>query len=1047
MTTTKKANRLVASAWIAVAVASAAPIVALAQIEEVVVTTRKREENLQDIPLAVSAISAEQIQRQGINSLADVVQNQPSVKFDQSFGPADNRITVRGLSNTRGRSNVAFLIDGIDVTTENLISAGSGLLANRRLLSDVERIEVVKGPQSALFGRSAFAGALSYITKEPGDEFEGRVNLDVGDYGRRTVDGGISGPLTDTISLAVSGVQFNEDGYYTNSQSGADVGGSDGVGGALTAMWRPTDAVKIKGRLETSKEHYDPRAVVNLQGDTPVYLDGPLMAGAQAIVKPIIASDVYGQQVIDYNNSLPTPVNAPVTTQDWQKGSSGGTNLFNFGTYCPKSGFDPLNITGRPGFCLPRNIGSANGQVVSLSEDPTTGGEFPGTDTRTFRASLLASIDLGYGLVSSYTGWTDFNSTDVYDQDYQASSAPDFNGNGQIPYTYDANGNVLSGRRDTLMGQQGSNQETDTKQFSQEFRYETQWDGPWKLTGGVLYWQDHRLLKDKNNIISCSPFSRNLTTGSPLLDGDGNPVLDANGSPVIDPTTGSLAEVPGLCDGSTVTYDGLTAPTLTSWQDVYRQIGVYDSVRYPNATPGATASTWDATTRHWSFYARVDWALTDELNLSIEDRFVNEESSMTKPSGSSCSELAFAAGSFNTGTRIPWLDQTRTLCDNERVMFGYINNEILTPPNVLPIELTWRYIEGSTSSSYNTPKLTLDWSPIEDTKLFFSYAYAQKPGGINALIGGGASAPPTIENERFDPEKLKAYELGLKTQFEAAGFWQFNSSLFLQDYTAKQVSIQVLDSAGVANPRVVNASGAEVWGFEFETIWQPEFMEGLLLSLSGTLLDASYTDWTDDTRNLVRAAAYGSCPLVYKYTGRDGVEQVAEDPADITIEDTSRQQNGQYDNDGINAGDAQPVAYCRLDYAGNDLERTPTQSYAASMRIQRPFLDTPYEYLFELSGSWQSERWAEPENLVEFDSYALMDLRIGLVSDQWEVIAYVDNVLDDDTFKTGGSGPDFGDQVTDLGFTAGLGTTHYFANMPDPRVFGIRAGYRFGAGR
>ena len=192
MSTTKNANSLVASAWIAVAIGSSVPVTVLAQIEEVVVTTRKREENLQDIPLAVSAITAEQIQRQGINSLADVVQNQPSVKFDQSFGPADNRITVRGLSNTRGRSNVAFLIDGIAVTTENLISAGSGLLANRRLLSDVERIEVVKGPQSALFGRSAFAGAISYITKEPGDEFEGRVNLDVGDYGRRTVDGGIS---------------------------------------------------------------------------------------------------------------------------------------------------------------------------------------------------------------------------------------------------------------------------------------------------------------------------------------------------------------------------------------------------------------------------------------------------------------------------------------------------------------------------------------------------------------------------------------------------------------------------------------------------------------------------------------------------------------------------------------------------------------------------------------------------------------------------------------------------------------------------------------
>ena len=628
MSTTKKANSLVASAWIAVAVGSTVPIAALAQIEEVVVTTRKREENLQDIPLAVSAISAEQIQRQGISSLSDVVENQPSVQFDQSFGPADNRITVRGLSNTRGRSNVAFLIDGIDVTTENLISAGSGLLANRRLLSDVERIEIVKGPQSALFGRSAFAGALSYITKEPGDELEGRVNLDIGDYGRRTIDGGISGPVTDTISLGLSGVQFNEDGYYTNSQSGSDVGGSDGYGGALTVVWKPTDAVKVKGRMEYSEEDYDPRAVVNIQGDTPVYLDDP---NAMQIVKPIITGDVYGDPAL-------------------QKGSSGGTNLFNFNTYCPKfypgGNFDPANlIPGAPGFCLPKNLGSARGQVVSLSEDPTTGGEFAGTHTETFRTSLLASMDLGYGLLSSYTGWTDFQSSDRYDQDYQASSALDFNGNGQVPYTYDANGNVLGGRRDTLMGAQFSDQDTTTKQFSQEFRYETQWDGPWKLTGGVLYWQDHRVLQDRNTIVSCSPYSRDQSTASPLLDGAGNPVLDSNGNPVTDPTTGTMTYVEGLCDGSTA-YPA----SLTSYQDLYRQIGVDDPVNFPNATPGATASTWDAKTRHWSFYARVDWALTDELNLSVEDRFVNEESSMTKPGGSSCSELAFVPGSYNSLT-------------------------------------------------------------------------------------------------------------------------------------------------------------------------------------------------------------------------------------------------------------------------------------------------------------------------------------------------------------------------------------------------------------
>jgi outer membrane receptor for ferrienterochelin and colicin len=120
-----------------------------AQIEEIIVTTRRREENLQEVPIAVTAIDAQTIQRQNITDLFDVAKLDPSVQMDTSFTPADTRITIRGLTNTRGRSNVAILVDGIDVTTENVVSPGGGMLANQRLLRDLERIEVVKGPQSA----------------------------------------------------------------------------------------------------------------------------------------------------------------------------------------------------------------------------------------------------------------------------------------------------------------------------------------------------------------------------------------------------------------------------------------------------------------------------------------------------------------------------------------------------------------------------------------------------------------------------------------------------------------------------------------------------------------------------------------------------------------------------------------------------------------------------------------------------------------------------------------------------------------------------------
>src|SRR5690606_23010533 len=106
----------------------------------------------------------------------------------------------------------------------------------------------------ALYGRAAFAGAFNYITKEPTDEFDGRVSVDVGDYGRRTIDGAVGGPLSDTFGIRLTGVQYNEDGYYTNSITGNDVGGADGYGGALTGVWKPADAIKVKGRIEYSED-------------------------------------------------------------------------------------------------------------------------------------------------------------------------------------------------------------------------------------------------------------------------------------------------------------------------------------------------------------------------------------------------------------------------------------------------------------------------------------------------------------------------------------------------------------------------------------------------------------------------------------------------------------------------------------------------------------------------------------------------------------------------------------------------------------------------
>lgn len=148
-------------------------------VDEIIVTTRKREENLQEVPVVVNAITAEEIAQLGIKDTEDVARHDSGVIFDKGFAAQDTRITIRGLAPSRGRQNVAVLVDDIDIANQAMQTNGGGLLINPRLF-DAERIEVVKGPQNALYGRTAFAGAINYITRKPGDVFEGRVALDVG---------------------------------------------------------------------------------------------------------------------------------------------------------------------------------------------------------------------------------------------------------------------------------------------------------------------------------------------------------------------------------------------------------------------------------------------------------------------------------------------------------------------------------------------------------------------------------------------------------------------------------------------------------------------------------------------------------------------------------------------------------------------------------------------------------------------------------------------------------------------------------------------------
>lgn len=240
--------------WTAVAAlaASAAVPNVLAQessfaIEEVVVTARKRSENLQEVPIAISAIDAATMDRAGIERPADYISLIPNVTIVDTANVGDTQVSIRGIVSTRdAESTFAYVVDGVLSTNPNSF--------NEELL-DVQQIEVLKGPQGALYGRNAVAGAILVTTKKPGDEFEAEIAGGVGNNSSYKASVMVSGPLSDNLSARVSASTRQTDGFYGNIYTGQDdaVDFLEDTSLRARAVWTVSDDLEIDIRAGYSE--------------------------------------------------------------------------------------------------------------------------------------------------------------------------------------------------------------------------------------------------------------------------------------------------------------------------------------------------------------------------------------------------------------------------------------------------------------------------------------------------------------------------------------------------------------------------------------------------------------------------------------------------------------------------------------------------------------------------------------------------------------------------------------------------------------------------
>ncbi|HBW99471.1 MAG TPA: TonB-dependent receptor, partial [Gammaproteobacteria bacterium] len=225
-----------------------------ALIEEVVVTARRREEGLQSAPIAISAYTGDSLDYRGVTRLDQLAKFAPGLTLENnpSFGGASNSaaIYLRGIGQKEflptTEPGVGLYVDGV------YVARSVGAILD---IVDVERIEVLRGPQGTLFGRNTIGGAISVVTRQPeiGGEVQGSLSASTGTDSLMHLSGSIEGTVSETAAARLSVASFTQDGYVQRTD-GIDLGDDDTLTARLAVNWQPTDALSGQFSIDVTRD-------------------------------------------------------------------------------------------------------------------------------------------------------------------------------------------------------------------------------------------------------------------------------------------------------------------------------------------------------------------------------------------------------------------------------------------------------------------------------------------------------------------------------------------------------------------------------------------------------------------------------------------------------------------------------------------------------------------------------------------------------------------------------------------------------------------------
>ena len=1074
---------LMLSATFLTVLSTAQPVRAAEVLEEIIVTAQRTEESLQEVPIAVTALSGEMLEDKGIINPSDLQLAAPNVSFTATnFG--NSSFSIRGIGrlviSASGEAGVSTHLDEIPVTT-NL---------NAVEFFDVERVEVLRGPQGTLFGRNATGGSINMVTRKPDyDAIDGFIDAEVGDYSNIRVKGAINIPFGDTAGIRIAGFKLERDGYIENTAHGMQNvnAGAANVGAGCAEP--PCQDEYLRG----------------INDD----IDGRDIVAARATISWDFTDN--GNVWLQYNYFDEDDDRARLTNQVCKR-----TALPALGCEPNEVGFDAphaSSTTGNIFFALNNPLGGPGSLPLGAAGIDGEDGisyAFPqpeGNGLRTvhtdfepvyqFEEELItvgAEYDFGFMTLSFLGAYqeTEFVSQVDYNVDVGPTVAPPsptqlfispalaaFEGRWPTSAPAggpggDVTGNVCNYNMGTagvfggcIIDNDGTryfamdSATADTEYSTGELRLASAFDGAFNFQIGISAYAGERFgdYYVNNNGLDSVGFVGAAGVGFPPLyptmfnvPGNPNNPTSQSGQAIYWELYYDISERLTLTFGLRYNEDekkpnDRNAFLASANQRVIFDTAFLDGVRAGAAAaqglpPGSlTAENFPAAT---AIAAAIGCNQLDpnwETNLDSLTRGWGRLSLASVLTGTQTdAELAILRFNGISEERISALMITLpySLARVEAVrdaglIAGY--NEVRTLTNS-PSEEEWTAVTG---------RLGVDFKVTDEVLLYGFFSRGYKPGGFNPPIGAEFQSTSSFT---FDEEKVDSIEVGFKSTL-MDGTLVLNGTAFVYDYEGLQVT-------RIRNNSSLNENiDADIMGAELEWVWRPEDIENFALDGSFSWLDTELASGTTSV-DVINKPAGNPDWIELKDIGpgaRAGVNFIAHLPT-LLANDMEKINEAIAANRAFNipgtiydngvpslfsgswlaANEVAISAGNPINIGGNSLPNAPEYTFRLGAQYTWP-LASAGNLTLRWDFYWQDDSYGREFNTkgdqIESWDQHNMSLIFESANDDWQVKGFIRNLQDSDN-------------VTGHYLTSD--TSGFFRNyfLTEPRIYGLSVRYGFG---